>query len=77
MLDGSQTYFSAAEEQGNTGHTLVLTGSLGIQDSICWKNKTGTPPGGIIKHKMLFFSLFHNSNYFLLYFFYFDTFIQQ
>lgn len=52
------TYFSAAEELGNTGHTLVLTGSLGIQDSICWKNKTGTPPGGIIKHNICYFSTY-------------------
>lgn len=56
MFEGSQTYFSAAEKQGNTGHTLVPTGSLGIQDSVCWRNKTGTPPDGMIKHKMSYFS---------------------
>lgn len=37
-------YCSVAEEQGNTDHTRVLAGSSGTQGSICWKNKTGTPP---------------------------------
>ncbi len=56
MLKASQTYFSAAEEQENTGHTLVPTGSLGIQDGVCWRNKNGTPPDGMRKHKIFYCS---------------------
>lgn len=37
-------YCSVAEEQGNTGHTHALAGFSGTRGSICWKNKTGTPP---------------------------------
>lgn len=55
-VEESQTYFSVAEEQGNTGHTLVLTGSLGIQGSVCWRNKTGTPPKGIIYFLLILYN---------------------
>lgn len=41
-----RVYRLVAEESENTGHTRALAGSSGIQGSICWKNKTGTPPGG-------------------------------
>lgn len=51
ILRGSQTHFSAAEEQGHTDHTLVPADSLGIQVGVCWRSKTGTPPDVTMKQK--------------------------
>lgn len=51
ILRGSQTHFSAAEEQGHTDHTLLRADSLGIQVGVCWRSKTGTPPDATMKQK--------------------------
>lgn len=47
--EGSYSYLSLEQEQRNTGRTLVQTPSSGIQDDVCWRNRTDTPPDRMIK----------------------------
>lgn len=47
--EGSHSYLSAEQEQRNTGRTPVPSHSSGIQDSVCWRNMTDTPPDRVIK----------------------------
>lgn len=51
--EGSRAYTSAAVEWGSTGRTRAVTHSFGIQDGICWRNMTCTPPDEIRECKML------------------------